>query len=498
MAGHGASEDFLGEFVIVHSSGTSGYRAFFPCDRPGYNVMTSIMAAHFSSRRNETVRTKIAIYRGSHGNFGSAISALRMPKFVYDILLLSLLEPTQRIIDQLNVFQPDRLDGHASSVALLADHARQGKLRIRPEQIIVSGDSLTGNMERLIKNAWDAPVSVIYTCSESFGLASRKPGQGNEMTVLDDLNILEVLGDDDQPVWPGHKGRVVITNLYNYALPILRYELGDYVVRASDHSDSPFTRIQHLVGRESDRLPVTLDDGTEDALNPLILHEFCETGLQNEYCVSGIEDVQFISRRPDQVEIQYTSAENIDTEVRGEFQRLLDKAGATRTRFDVIRVANIAPSLQTGKHQLVRVEKAHPILFRTSQPQTFPSIELSVGPDSANETFPIDATQQSIPEYFEQQVKKYADRLAVKTATQEMTYDDLNRVANRVAHTLLDAAGAGPQAVALLCEQSTSLIGAIFGVLKAGKFYVPLDTASPVTRNGSIVADAGAKNYTDR
>ena len=35
MAGHGAAEDFLGEFIIVHSSGTSGYRAFFPCDRPG-------------------------------------------------------------------------------------------------------------------------------------------------------------------------------------------------------------------------------------------------------------------------------------------------------------------------------------------------------------------------------------------------------------------------------------------------------------------------------
>ena len=131
--------------------------------------------------------------------------------------------------------------------------------------------------------------------------------------------------------------------------------------------------------------------------------------------------------------------------------------------------------------------------MRTRQPQTFPSVELSVGPDIAYETFHIDATQQSIPERFEQQVKEYPDRLAVKTAAEEMTYGDLNRVANRVAHTLLCAVGAGPQAVALLCEQSASLIGAIFGVLKAGKFYVPLDTASPVARNASIVADAGAK-----
>ena len=166
--------------------------------------MTSIMAEHLAPPKRDR-KTKIAIYRGSHGNFGSAISALRMPKSVYDILLLSLLDPTQRIIDQLNVFQPDRLDGHASTVASLAEHARQGKLRIRPEQIIVSGDSLTGNMERLIENAWDAPISVLYTCSESFCLAIKKPGQGNEMTVLDDLNILEVLGDDGQTVYPAIK-----------------------------------------------------------------------------------------------------------------------------------------------------------------------------------------------------------------------------------------------------------------------------------------------------
>ena len=51
------------------------------------------------------------------------------------------------------------------------------------------------------------------------------------MRVLDDLNIVEVFDEQDQPVGPGKEGRVVITNLYNCTLPILRYELGDYVVK---------------------------------------------------------------------------------------------------------------------------------------------------------------------------------------------------------------------------------------------------------------------------
>src|ERR1043166_1515382 len=209
--GHGPAEDFLGEFIIVHSSGTSGYRAFFPCDRPGYQVMTALVAEHLAPPKRER-KTKIAIYRGLHGNYGSVVSGGRLPKSVHDVLLLSLLDPTQRIIDQLNIFQPDRLDGHASSIALLARHAREGRLRISPEEIIVSGDALTGSMKRTIKAAWDVPLSVLYTCSESFCLALGKPSDGNEMTVFDDLNILEILDDDNQPVGPGGRGRIVITN----------------------------------------------------------------------------------------------------------------------------------------------------------------------------------------------------------------------------------------------------------------------------------------------
>src|SRR4030095_13801410 len=328
--GHSPAEDFLDEFIIVHSSGTSGYRAISPCDRTGYQVMTSVIAGHLPPPTRSR-KTRIAIYRGSHVLFGSTVSAARLPKAVYDVLQLSLLEPTQQVVERLNAFQPDRLDGHASSVALLAEHARKGTLRIRPEQIVVTGDALTKNMERIVKSAWDVPLFVLYTCSESYCLAVRHPGQGNEMTVLDDLNMVEVLGDEDRPVSLGNQGRVVITNLYNHTLPILRYELRDYAIRADHRSGSPFSRIRHLIGRQNDNLPVVLQDGTEDALNPFILHEFCETGPQNEYRVSGLEYVQFISKRPDQIEIQYTSAANIDAAVRAEFQRLLHKAGAPRT-----------------------------------------------------------------------------------------------------------------------------------------------------------------------
>ena len=55
--------------------------------------------------------------------------------------------------------------------------------------------------------------------------------------------------------------------------------------------------------------------------------------------------------------------------------------------------------------------------------------------------FSRDEIEQSIPDRFEQQVRRYPNRLAVKTKKEELTYDELNRAANQVAHAILAKTG---------------------------------------------------------
>ena len=81
-------------------------------------------------------------------------------------------------------------------------------------------------MEHKLHQAWGVPIHDLYGASESLHIAIKESGQ-EEMAVMDDLNILEVLDEEHQPVSPGGYGRTVLTNLYNYTLPVLRYELGD-------------------------------------------------------------------------------------------------------------------------------------------------------------------------------------------------------------------------------------------------------------------------------
>ncbi len=100
--------------------------------------------------------------------------------------------------------------------------------------------------------------------------------------------------------------------------------------------------------------------------------------------------------------------------------------------------------------------------------------------------------EQSVPERFEKIVERYADRLAIKTRTRELTYRQLNEAANRVARSILATCGEKAEPVALMFGQGVQAIIAILAVLKTGKFYVPLDPSVPLSRSKEILADSTA------
>jgi len=100
--------------------------------------------------------------------------------------------------------------------------------------------------------------------------------------------------------------------------------------------------------------------------------------------------------------------------------------------------------------------------------------------------------EQSIPNRFEQMVARYPDRVAVKTMTHMLTYDELNRLSNRIAQAILPRCGEGNEPIALVLENDAPMIAAILGVLKTGKLYVPLDPLLPRTRATYILEDSQA------
>jgi amino acid adenylation domain-containing protein len=106
--------------------------------------------------------------------------------------------------------------------------------------------------------------------------------------------------------------------------------------------------------------------------------------------------------------------------------------------------------------------------------------------------FPAGAVEQSLPQRFEEQARRYPERLAVRTRAAALTYAELDTRANRIAHGILRARGPEPEPIALMFGHGAGAIAGMLGVLKAGKFYVPLDPSYPPQRNEQTLADSGA------
>jgi amino acid adenylation domain-containing protein len=99
---------------------------------------------------------------------------------------------------------------------------------------------------------------------------------------------------------------------------------------------------------------------------------------------------------------------------------------------------------------------------------------------------------QSISHRFDKITSRFPERIAVKTATQALTYAELNASSNRLARALPRREG-NQEAVVLLLDKGASLMAAMLAVLKAGKFFVLLDPGFPATRLQAVLEDCQAR-----
>src|SRR5947209_5675120 len=95
-----------------------------------------------------------------------------------------------------------------------------------------------------------------------------------------------------------------------------------------------------------------------------------------------------------------------------------------------------------------------------------------------------------IQQLFEEQVERTPEAVAVIYEDDRLTYHELNRRANQLAHHLR-ALGVGPEVRVGICVQrSLEMVIGLLGILKAGGAYVPLDPAYPAERLSFMLQDA--------
>ena len=112
-----------------------------------------------------------------------------------------------------------------------------------------------------------------------------------------------------------------------------------------------------------------------------------------------------------------------------------------------------------------------------------------------NKTFNYNILDHNIPtlvELFEKQVKINSSKLALIINGEKISYDELNRNANKIANSLIDKVDSKSRIVVML-PRTKELVYSILGVIKAGCAFIPLDPSYPEDRINHIIADSGSQ-----
>jgi phenylacetate-CoA ligase len=146
------------------------------------------------------------------------------------------------------------LFGYASVLELFARYVKEHRFAgIRPRLIESTSEKLSGPQRELLQEVFQCRVVDDYS-SRELGIMAFEDENG-EFLITSDLCYLEIVADD-QVVPTSQMGEVVVTSLYQFSWPFIRYKNGDMAIYAAETSSSgrSFPVLKEIVGRTNDFL----------------------------------------------------------------------------------------------------------------------------------------------------------------------------------------------------------------------------------------------------
>ena len=269
-------ELFLGEYRVMASSGSSGRKGIYVYDRAAWSECAAggvrssrIMGVQprFPRRRR---MAQVAAPDAKHMTTRGANS---LKVGLFRTIILSASQPIRRLVEALQRHQPEFLYGYPSIVALLAVEQLEGRLRISPEVICTTSEVRTADMTERIRAAWGIEPFDGLGLTET-GITALDCPEHAGLHVFEDSCIYEVVDEHDRPVPPGRQGaKVLVTNLYNFMQPFIRFEVTDLATVTDEPCSCgrTFRRITAIEGRSDDVLELPGTGGEVVRVHPIHL-----------------------------------------------------------------------------------------------------------------------------------------------------------------------------------------------------------------------------------
>ena len=214
-------------------------------------------------------------------------------------------EHLQKMLDAIIEMKPWIIFSYASTLVELTKYAEKQSLSAEKyglKTILTAGEALSQEERLRMQRVFGCKVYRRYSDME-MGILAQDMGGGSEYLLNYGSYYFECLKTDiDEPAEDGEIGRIVITDLFNYAFPMIRYDTGDLGIMR--HIDGGFPRLTEIFGRARDC--IYTPEGA------MVSPAKISTSM---WGIRGLKQWQFIQNSRDEYTLRLNSDKELDPQV---------------------------------------------------------------------------------------------------------------------------------------------------------------------------------------
>jgi phenylacetate-CoA ligase len=263
-------------------------------------------------------------------------------------VILSVRHEVGAQLEWLERQQPDYLLSYPSNLAELARRTLvRGNKLTRLREVRTFGEALGPDLRALCRRAWNVPLTDAYSSQETGYIALQCP-TGEHYHVQSEGVLVEVLDETGGACGPGTTGRVVVTDLHNYAMPLIRYEVGDHAEAGAPCScGRGLPVLRRIAGRTRNMLVLANGARYWPAFGSAGLAELAPI-LQQQVIQTGFTEIEvrlaaarpataeeeermrshMLARLPAPFEIRFNYRDAIERSASGKFEDFISLVGA--------------------------------------------------------------------------------------------------------------------------------------------------------------------------
>ena len=341
---------YLDKYHIVHTSGTEEKPFYVVYDKKAWEetifgiIRIALWDLKFADLiKYITKKIRVCNLMSSDGRYAGCTSiadGLDILNVKYKSIDVG--KELDKIKKELIDFNPNVLIGYVSLLEIVASYIVEMDIKLNVDRVITCGEPLSVLSREKLEKIFNVKVIDCYGASESIAIGVQNDIEDG-MYLLDDLNIVEV-----------ENTSIYLTNLNNFTMPFIRYEINDLLVKKDSNKNCKlsYTNIEKVRGRSSD---VMWLDNKKDFIHPLQIEGYRLKGMSDFQLVKTSEQSFVVNVKMNDIEDDLQ--EKYFTEIRKELgdglTEILSNKKLNNIHFEIKKVKNLQIDSKSKKKKFI-------------------------------------------------------------------------------------------------------------------------------------------------